>query len=1113
MSSAPPRAAPVEGGVGGGGVLGGGVGGGGSPVESALPNRSASHPYSSVALSPDRLHAVVAGKDLLRIVAVGGRSRGLSEVRSLRVAQHFTQQQQQQQQQQRKEKQKQKQGKHGDVRDAFQPPPRQQQAATAAALGAWTGANITVNDVAWSLPQGHPRPPNQQGLDLQQSGAGVGVGAGAGGAAKATPGGPPLDGASPPPPPPPPPPGPGRGGSGGGGGGGDGPSAAPSADAFDARSGAAAPHGPATADGPNRGDSLIAAAGSNGAVVVWRAKDLMGGSTGASIGHQPEAVLVEHSRAVNRLAWHPTGRRPGLLLTASQDATVRLWERRVGSAARSAPPAAAQEKPSPPSGKGIGSWFGRASDVPEEPADRTVRSYSWRCVATFHPKADAARDVKWSPYNDDVFAMVTDNGTLLVYDIRVTSRPWIRLAAHAGEASCLDWHPTRRYHLATGGGRDRSVKVWDLEDGLNLSQMGRSQENARENARSSTSERSADSEGSPQDGDPLRGIAGPLGTGVSPRFMPPHQVSFSKSLTAPLAQPGSHTWGPLKRSLSTGPLKSKSSPITRSHILSVSSPITRLEWRPEVSSRLRASSGKLVDDTVDRHDAMLAVTTAPISGASAGGSGSILLLSWHRPFMPLSVVEGHKDGAVTDFVWLDFPFQPTNGFDKERGSSRHEGDDWVVPQDTLGTWQHVLSVGRDGNCLIQSLEKGERPISRVPPSTFAVANLSPFQTGFGSLQIVSVHQQVPSGFTNDFELTGLKSDAAVGASSPGGLDDAIGRRRGEARMTSKPGGQREPKTMPELVFSVTDKGDLDEYNTPSDTSPEVISIAGEVQHMSRFAYQYKLKTDADYPSIVDLCICNAMVADGLKFESLAHMWRMLASILEGAGAQSLSAIVDSPMPTNPMAFVLFPTLKSILIERADAGDVQTCVVICEVMGVVVPPVSGSDAPKVLVPGLSLDRIREWYLSYIDLLQQMCLFSPASELIGSCPDPAVSALSQQSTTLHEACPQCGKPIESVSATDGNSATIIKQGDAAGPYRTCKRCRMRVGQCFLCHEVVKGMYVWCPGCGHGGCLAHALEWFGDNAQEFCPTGCGHKCNMLQRIRPELSLHSMRKCIPAS
>ena len=35
--------------------------------------------------------------------------------------------------------------------------------------------------------------------------------------------------------------------------------------------------------------------------------------------------------------------------------------------------------------------------------------------------------------------------------------------------------------------------------------------------------------------------------------------------------------------------------------------------------------------------------------------------------------------------------------------------------------------------------------------------------------------------------------------------------------------------------------------------------------------------------------------------------------------------------------------------------------------------------------------------------------------------------------------------------------------------------------------------CPGCGHGGCLEHALEWFNDPNNEFreyCPTGCGHR-----------------------
>jgi hypothetical protein len=34
--------------------------------------------------------------------------------------------------------------------------------------------------------------------------------------------------------------------------------------------------------------------------------------------------------------------------------------------------------------------------------------------------------------------------------------------------------------------------------------------------------------------------------------------------------------------------------------------------------------------------------------------GLLALWSYH-PFMPLSVVEGHKDGTVTDFGWLDTP--------------------------------------------------------------------------------------------------------------------------------------------------------------------------------------------------------------------------------------------------------------------------------------------------------------------------------------------------------------------------------------------------------------------------------------------------------------------------
>jgi WD40 repeat protein len=68
---------------------------------------------------------------------------------------------------------------------------------------------------------------------------------------------------------------------------------------------------------------------------------------------------------------------------------------------------------------------------------------SWQCVATFQPKSEAVRDVKWGPFLVNIFAMTTDSGYLIIYDIRVVARPFLRLAAHAGECTCVDWHPTR----------------------------------------------------------------------------------------------------------------------------------------------------------------------------------------------------------------------------------------------------------------------------------------------------------------------------------------------------------------------------------------------------------------------------------------------------------------------------------------------------------------------------------------------------------------------------------------------------------------------------------------------------------------------------------------------
>jgi hypothetical protein len=147
---------------------------------------------------------------------------------------------------------------------------------------------------------------------------------------------------------------------------------------------------------------------------------------------------------------------------------------------------------------------------------------------------------------------------------------------------------------------------------------------------------------------------------------------------------------------------------------------------------------------------MLAVASARLT--SAGGSGTLGLWSCHRPFMPLSVVEGHKEGAIGDFVWLETPQEEqqtrsqasTNDAPESNGKSRmrrqasligNSNDETVVIRGSARgeaesilfdnkdnerddkkrasprIWQHALSVGRDGRCLLQAFTKGELIIS------------------------------------------------------------------------------------------------------------------------------------------------------------------------------------------------------------------------------------------------------------------------------------------------------------------------------------------------------------------------------------------------------------------
>ncbi|KAH1017458.1 GATOR complex protein WDR24 isoform X1 [Dendroctonus ponderosae] len=157
--------------------------------------------------------------------------------------------------------------------------------------------------------------------------------------------------------------------------------------------------------------------------------------------------------------------------------------------------------------------------------------------------------------------------------------------------------------------------------------------------------------------------------------------------------------------------------------------------------------------------------------------------------------------------------------------------------------------------------------------------------------------------------------------------------------------------------------------------------------------------------------------------------------------------------------------SSIVIETlhhyASLGDVQTVASILIVLG---------ESRKYLT-GLSETLQEHWLLGYIERLSRYKLWNITNQVIKLSWLPNVSQLNQQSTTMHTNCGKCTKPLQRVGWL-------------------CDRCHTpEYGLCSICHQVVRGLYVWCQGCSHGGHIVHMKQWLAQ--KRVCPTGCGHMC----------------------
>uniref|UniRef100_A0A8C4SX32 GATOR2 complex protein WDR24 n=1 Tax=Erpetoichthys calabaricus TaxID=27687 RepID=A0A8C4SX32_ERPCA len=173
---------------------------------------------------------------------------------------------------------------------------------------------------------------------------------------------------------------------------------------------------------------------------------------------------------------------------------------------------------------------------------------------------------------------------------------------------------------------------------------------------------------------------------------------------------------------------------------------------------------------------------------------------------------------------------------------------------------------------------------------------------------------------------------------------------------------------------------------------------------------------------------------------------------------SLISIAHPQYDSNLSPSFFSPVVHEILQYYAEQGDVQMAVSMLIVLG---------DRIRKEIDELTQEHL---YTSYVDLLQRFELWNVSNEVIKLSTCSAINCLNQASTTLHINCSNCKRPMS-------NKGWI------------CDRCHQCASICAVCHHVVKGLFVWCQGCSHGGHLEHIMKWLRTKSQ--CPAGCGHLC----------------------
>uniref|UniRef100_T1J8H5 GATOR2 complex protein WDR24 n=1 Tax=Strigamia maritima TaxID=126957 RepID=T1J8H5_STRMM len=671
--------------------------------------------------------------------------------------------------------------------------------------------------------------------------------------------------------------------------------------------------------------------------------------------------------------------------------------------------------------------------------DGTMKLFDLRkraVVSTFYSNSESVRDVEFSPFQHTTFAAVQENGNVQIWDLRRPDRCDKNFTAHSGPVFACNWHPEEKYWLATAG-RDKTIKVWDLESKKFVPEFT------------------------------IHTIASVTHVKWRP------QRKFHIASTSLVVDFTINIWD-LRRPFIPLALFNEHKDVT-----------TAITWRNDPAILLSTSK----DNTLYQHtfvDAIRPAERANPAGLDINCKGDVVMAMSKKLIgeLPQVVKETHSVAKIPAFFRKvpmsvsEQQFRPMISTLKigNNINEKYLSTNWFLESAKKYqlTGHSVSEICGHNAGIASALNRHQEAtcwnvLKYLYPSNSSINEVKPSTSS--ELEKDSIHYfDTPNNDqrTNRHQIVSTHRHYSVG----GKIED---RQPGE---TSTGFSEEETETDDtDYEWTLTNIASGVAYNQDfyidGDDEGLQLGFSGFTMDNNRVVnleskmamINWQLPMEAFEPRI-DLTDPSPIPEHVLEFSRQGDLDQdelvtVMSSKLNESGSHSEDDDVHSISVDNSYQNVpewdFNPLVVDMLSFYASQGDMQMAVSILIVLG------------ERIKSYIDTAIQEEWYQVYLDLLARFKLYTTANQIIKLSPLKSISSMNQQSTSIHTNC-ICGHPL-------GRLEWF------------CDRCKSGSNVCAVCHQLVKGLYVWCQGCSHGGHLHHWRTWLEKN--RWCPAGCGHCC----------------------